>query len=237
MQDRTPLYPGRVKLVPVADQENVYDMTREDSPTQPGTPLSKATFLKDATAALFGLSSDAVPDDVLAKIFETTSGHTETLSALKPWTFINSVTKNVGTSPTEFTEFRYSAVPSNISVFEAFRIDIKANVDALELKSLSCGVSSNACKIFTQTTPSYYLNFDNFPDRTISFVVTPLGYDTGGNATNIAYQAIADPMASMLKTDSLIQQYPNRNPPYLYFSISAAVFKDSGSCTVSLYGR
>ncbi len=66
MKDRTPLYPGRVKLVPVEGQENTYDMVREDSPTQPGTPLSKATFLKDATAALYGLGTDAVPDDALA---------------------------------------------------------------------------------------------------------------------------------------------------------------------------
>ena len=65
MQDRTPLYPGRVKLVPVEGHTNVYDMTREDSPTKPGTPLSKATLLKDATAALYGLGADAVPDDVL----------------------------------------------------------------------------------------------------------------------------------------------------------------------------
>ena len=63
MQDRTPLYPGRVKLAPVAGQENTYDMVRADEPTQEGDPLSKATFLKDATAALFGLDATAVPDD------------------------------------------------------------------------------------------------------------------------------------------------------------------------------
>lgn len=66
MRDRLPLYPGRVKLVPVSGQENVYDMTRADQPTQEGDPLNKATLLKDATAALFGLGTDAVPDDVLA---------------------------------------------------------------------------------------------------------------------------------------------------------------------------
>ena len=66
MQDRVPLYPGRVKLVPVAGQENTYDMVRADSPTQEGTPLNKDSLLKDATAALFGLGADAVPDDVLA---------------------------------------------------------------------------------------------------------------------------------------------------------------------------
>lgn len=64
MQDRVSLYPGRVKLVPVAGQENTYDMVRADSPTQEGTPLNKATLLKDETAALFGLGANAVPDDI-----------------------------------------------------------------------------------------------------------------------------------------------------------------------------
>ena len=36
--------------------------------SQQGTPLNKDTLLKDATAALFGLGTDAVPDDVLAKL-------------------------------------------------------------------------------------------------------------------------------------------------------------------------
>ena len=63
MQDRVPLYPGRVTLTPVAGQINTYDMTRADQPTQEGTPINKATLLKDATAALFGLGADALPDD------------------------------------------------------------------------------------------------------------------------------------------------------------------------------
>lgn len=68
MKDRVPVYPGRVKLVPVSGQSNVYDMVRADQPTQAGDPLNKATLLKDATAALFGLGTDAVPDDVLQKL-------------------------------------------------------------------------------------------------------------------------------------------------------------------------
>lgn len=66
MTDRVPLYPGRVKLVPVSGQSNTYDMSRADQPTQEGTPLNKATFLKDSTATAFGLSTDAVPDDVFS---------------------------------------------------------------------------------------------------------------------------------------------------------------------------
>lgn len=63
MQDRVPLYPGRVKMTPVAGQENIFDMVRADEPTQEGTPLNKATLLKDATAAILGLPNTAVPDD------------------------------------------------------------------------------------------------------------------------------------------------------------------------------
>lgn len=66
MQDRVPLYPGRVKLEPVPGVANTYTLTRDDQPTQAGTPLNKATFLKDATAALYSLGTDAVPDDVLS---------------------------------------------------------------------------------------------------------------------------------------------------------------------------
>lgn len=66
MQDRIPLYPGRVTMTPVSGQANTYDMVRADDPTQAGTPLNKATLLKDATAALYGLGTGAVPDDVLA---------------------------------------------------------------------------------------------------------------------------------------------------------------------------
>lgn len=49
MQDRVPLYPGRVKLTPVSGQENTYDMVRSDQPTQEGTKVNKATLF-DAAA-------------------------------------------------------------------------------------------------------------------------------------------------------------------------------------------
>lgn len=68
MKDRIPTKPGRVQLVPVTGQTNLYDMTLADEPTEAGTPLNKTTLLKDATAALFGLTDSAVPDDVFAAI-------------------------------------------------------------------------------------------------------------------------------------------------------------------------
>ena len=74
MKDRIPLYPGRVKLNPVSGQPNTFDLVRADQPTQEGTPLNKASLLKDTTAALFGLGADAVPDDVLHLLSRFQSG-------------------------------------------------------------------------------------------------------------------------------------------------------------------
>lgn len=68
MKDRVPLYPGRVTLTPVPGQANTYDMARADEPTQEGTPLNKASLLKDQTAALFGLDTTATPNDAFAAI-------------------------------------------------------------------------------------------------------------------------------------------------------------------------
>lgn len=69
MQDRIPTKPNRWSMKDVATQETtLVELTRADEPTQEGTPLNKASFLKDATAALFGLTSAAVPDDILAAI-------------------------------------------------------------------------------------------------------------------------------------------------------------------------
>lgn len=66
MTDRQPQYPGRVLLTPVEGAENTYDMTMADEATASGTPLNKATLLKDVTAALFGLDSTGVPDEALS---------------------------------------------------------------------------------------------------------------------------------------------------------------------------
>ena len=42
--DRVPTHPGRITLTPVAGETNTYVMLRADAPTEPGTPLDKATF-------------------------------------------------------------------------------------------------------------------------------------------------------------------------------------------------
>lgn len=69
MYDRVPTKPGRMKITP-EDGSTPFFATVEmaDEPSVVGTPLNKATFLSDETAALFGLGAEAVPDDVLQSI-------------------------------------------------------------------------------------------------------------------------------------------------------------------------
>lgn len=69
MKDRIPKYAGRVKLTPVANQPNVYDMVRADEPLQEGTPLNKATLLNDETATSLGLTGDSNVNDALSALY------------------------------------------------------------------------------------------------------------------------------------------------------------------------
>ena len=105
MQDRVPLYPGRVTLTPVSGQANTYDLTRADQPTQEGTPLNKANLLKDATAALFGKTNAAVPDDILSLLSKSmmaqvTGKYTKT--TIGTIAVGKTITLNVSGTPKEF---------------------------------------------------------------------------------------------------------------------------------------
>lgn len=66
MKDRTPRYPGRVKLEPVAGQTNIYDMTRADEPDDTGTPFNTRTMLQDSTGKFLKLPyANPLVDDAL----------------------------------------------------------------------------------------------------------------------------------------------------------------------------
>ena len=66
MKDRTPKFPGRVKLKPVSGQTDTYDMTRADEPDDTGTPFNKRTMLQDSTGRFLRLPvSNPFVDDAL----------------------------------------------------------------------------------------------------------------------------------------------------------------------------
>lgn len=64
MKDRVSLYPGRIRLIPVEGQDNVYDLVRADEPIEEGTPLNKVNLLKDSTIQKYVNANINVPDDV-----------------------------------------------------------------------------------------------------------------------------------------------------------------------------
>lgn len=72
MKDRISTYPGRVKLNPVADGVNTYDLVRADEPKEEGTPLTKANLLSDETAAVLGLGdNESTVNSAFLKIGKT----------------------------------------------------------------------------------------------------------------------------------------------------------------------
>lgn len=74
MKDRQSTHPGRVKLTEVVNgsasgSTKTYDLVRDDSPTETGTPLNKATFMTDSTASNYGLSgNDALPENAFKQL-------------------------------------------------------------------------------------------------------------------------------------------------------------------------
>lgn len=135
MQDRVPLYPGRVKLTPVSGQENTYDMVRADQPTQEGTPLNKANLLSDDVAALLGLGATSVPNDA----FRALSRY--------HWKLIQEY-RTAG--PVEFT------VPDNVTIIGVYQVGGGASgaaVQSTSSKSATGGASGYAKNSIFHVTP------------------------------------------------------------------------------------
>ena len=69
MTDRVPTHPGRVRLVPVAGQDNLYDLVRADDAITEGMPLCKATLLPDSVCDALGIDrEESTPADALLAI-------------------------------------------------------------------------------------------------------------------------------------------------------------------------
>lgn len=76
MYDRQPATgkEGRVKVTPESGRAYYAKIEMADSPVVPGTPLNKANLLADSTAALFGLTAAATPNEVLTVLGKHLNG-------------------------------------------------------------------------------------------------------------------------------------------------------------------
>lgn len=163
MQDRVPLYPGRVTLTPVAGQANTYDMARADQPTQEGTPLNKATLLKDATAAKFGKDTGAVPDellDVLSKSVLNDAYKTVDVYAGQNWK-TGSVTGGL-TPAAVYGEIIsvngiFVSMPSDTGSTNALKSSDGKNWEQFKVPELKTYWSYNSRRVMLYAKSKYYL--------------------------------------------------------------------------------
>lgn len=187
MQDRVPLYPGRVTLTPVSGQANTYDLTRADQPTQEGTPLNKASLLKDATAALFGKTNAAVPDDILSLLSKSTLAQIQekyTKTTIGTLAVGKTITLNVSGTAKEFIVV-HQGKPSSL-------YDDSCNGTWLLMKDIyknSPWDNSNVNKLENSTIHSYlnstFLNlFDSNIKDAIKQVKIPYRQNGGSGGTN-----------------------------------------------------
>ena len=79
--DRIPTYPGRVKLVPVSGQTDVYDLVRADQPVEEGTPINKA---------LFDQKAYVLTEDVVVYVSPTGNDMTGDGTSAKPYATIQA---------------------------------------------------------------------------------------------------------------------------------------------------
>lgn len=156
MQDRVSLYPGRVTLTPVAGQANTYDMERADSPTQAGTPLSKASLLKDATIAQFGLGSGAVPDDVFAWLGKYNE-HWWSLLHGQAYSYFEEVRADITQTMLTLSEGDASNI---FKISKSISIDSSGNISLDSPTSLSGNIEYMAQNIIANA-PCYFFTNDS----------------------------------------------------------------------------
>ena len=140
MKDRIPKYAGRVKLIPVANQPNVYDMVRADEPLQEGTPLNKATLLNDETATSLGLTGDSNVNDALSALYRNKVNKSDIIDNLTTLEAEKALSANQGAVLNE-NKVGKSDIIDNLNTAESKK-PLSAN-QGLVLKGLISDISNN----------------------------------------------------------------------------------------------
>lgn len=169
MQDRVSIYPGRVKLTPVSGRADTYDMERADSPTQEGTPLNKASFLKDTTAELYGKDASAVPDEIFSEIHSRLSA----LDVFELGDVLTSSRRNLGDKwllcngaqlkRTEYPVIENLALPYALASITASKVTI-GNIVEHDGLLATAGFYNETIFIYTAAAPDGPWSENSFTD-------------------------------------------------------------------------
>ena len=224
MQNREPTYPGRVTLTPVAGLANTYDMDRADQPLQQGTPLTKATFLKDATAALFGLGTDAVPDDVLSEIGQYKQ-YWWRRRTFRHYTFAEAPTaENVEIGPSSSKSESKCTLSSNVvdnEVEGAITLAPPTTTVYIEYSTYDAGVA--ASRINAALPTNEYFIYKRNPGRVFKHAKAFTESDLLSSPTNGYWIAVAGSLIE--RTATLV---PAGDWEYIHSS-SRSAYPDSGT--------
>lgn len=193
MQDRLPLYPGRVKLTPVSGQESIYDMERADEPTQIGTAINKANLLKDSTASMYGLDSAAVPDDAFVASVMANTGyiHITTKTSSGVVSGIPIMIDGVYAGKTGVNGKARISVPFGAHTVKVVRpMDIASvtpDTFDINVTDVTAIVLESTCVLSTSTEATISTSGDyGFSDRVEDFDVCAVGGGGGGAAAVIS---------------------------------------------------
>ena len=198
MYDRipTPGQEGRMLISPEGGTPYYATVAMADNPTQEGTFINKATLLKDATAALFGLGAAAVPDDVHNWVGQYATHWWSVLHGQASIGYAE-VRTNIDAS-VEFTSwntahtFTYS---KTIDIDQTNGTVTLASPSTITTKSISTGTSLNIDKVIAEMNkvvslaPVYIKNLYGDPD-TIYYL--PAGSTVGKNSSNATVEVDYD---------------------------------------------
>lgn len=114
-KDRLSKYPGRVKMTPVPGQMDVFEMVRMDEPTEPGTPLDKATFDSIIESRLTGRYYEPT---VTRTVLSEQKGLTVNPMPANYWAYSSTTAGWTGswtieTSSTDGTSYPWNALDGN----------------------------------------------------------------------------------------------------------------------------
>lgn len=146
MQDRTPQYPNRFKMIPVDGQDGFVDLERADGATQNGTPLNKSTLLSDETARMFGMaenSATATPDAVFKNLHrritwekvvdEKFNGGVNTIDVTLPSSLTNFSELLILLYGGDYSSVSNTNIPVDVSIVTSENREIEIDTDYIAL--------------------------------------------------------------------------------------------------------
>lgn len=221
MRDRTPtkvLDNGALRYG-VYDESGTFlrheYLALDDAPTDTGTDLSKANLLKDTTAALFGLGTDAVPDDALSYLGQYAEHWWMLKASNGSTTYAHSTDR--ATYPDSGTvdgiTYTYLGVP-----FEHIpRIPLLCQLEQGSYVGTGTYGASNKNSLTFSSKPILFIITNNDREEW-SIVIRPNAWGISTNASNYAlrYVTWSDNSISWYNADSSSYQFNLSGKTYYY---------------------